>query len=159
MQIQVTLLGPVEVQTSATTVRLTGQRARLVAALALIGRPSVGPAALIEWMWDDPPPTARQQLHKLVAGVRVLVPGMVVTESAGYRLAERVSTDIAEFRRLAAGDDVASWTAALALWRGRLWPTSTASARPRRPRPGRTVGSRWWNVLPPIASRTEPQVR
>lgn len=119
VRIQVLVLGPVEVRTSVATARLTGQRARLLAALVLAGAAGLSQARLTDWLWDDPPSTARQQVHKLVAALRRIDPELIVTTDTGYRLnGERVSCDTTEFLRLAAGKDAASLAAALQLWRG-----------------------------------------
>lgn len=112
------VLGPVEVQTDAGTLRLVGQRARLLAALVVADR-SVGYARLTDWLWDEPPPTARQQVHKLVAALRQIDHGLIRSDRPGYRLDDdRVRCDTTEFRRLAALGDTVSLTAALSLWRG-----------------------------------------
>jgi DNA-binding SARP family transcriptional activator len=116
---QVLVLGPIEVRTAVGTARLTGQRARLLAALVLAGTTGLSLSRLIDWLWDDPPPTARQQVHKLAAALRQIDPELIVTAGAGYRLnAERVWCDTTEFQRLAATSEPASLTAALRLWRG-----------------------------------------
>lgn len=113
------VLGPVEVRTAVATVRLAGQRARLLAALVLSGPAGLGHARLADWLWDDPPPTARQQVHKLVAALRRIDPALIVTAGAGYRLdREHVWCDTTEFHRLACASDSASLTSALQLWRG-----------------------------------------
>lgn len=116
---QVLVLGPVEVRTAVGTTRLTGQRARLLAALVLAGASGLSLPRLIAWLWDDPPSTARQQVHKLAAALRRIDPELIVTAGAGYRLnAERVWCDTTEFQRLAVAADPASLTTALQLWRG-----------------------------------------
>ncbi|KRF46820.1 hypothetical protein ASG96_01990 [Terrabacter sp. Soil810] len=113
---------------------LGGGRERLVLALLLVGADRLVPTEqLIDSLWNEPPPTARQQLQNLIARLRRRLvahdPGLVTTRPFGYELRmTRHSLDLAEFRSLctqaraqrAAGDDDTARTASRAvdLWRG-----------------------------------------
>jgi len=132
------LLGPVEVRLDGRSLALGRARERLVLATLLVRAGRMVPAdRLIALLWPetvDPPPTARQQLHNAVAGLRRRLQAhdadLIVTRPLGYEL--RLGThelDLADFRRLsshgqeaiASGDHAVAIDAlsrALALWRG-----------------------------------------
>ena len=115
--------------------RLGSARERFVLATLLVGADRLVPAErLIDGLWDEPPPTARQQLQNLIAGLRRRLAGhdrgLVTTRPFGYELRMGDHTlDLAEFRREVAearaleGSDqpaivVRHLERALALWRG-----------------------------------------
>lgn len=116
-------------------VRLGGARERFVLAMLLLGADRLVPAErLIDGLWDEPPPTARQQLQNLIAGLRRRLarhdPQLVVTRPFGYEL--RLGPhrlDLREFRhhvaearaldlRVDAPGIVSHLEAGIALWRG-----------------------------------------
>lgn len=117
-------------------VRLGGARERFVLAMLLLGADRLVPAErLIDGLWDEPPPTARQQLQNLIAGLRRRLarhdPQLVLTRPFGYEL--RLGShrlDLSEFRhhvaeargldlRLDASRVVDHLEAGIALWHGR----------------------------------------
>src|ERR1700742_1714394 len=85
-----------------------GRAAVLLAALALsAGRP-VGSARLAELIWDDDdrPERSRARLQTVVARLRGLLPGTVVTAGDGYLLdVEPAQTDLGRFRQLVRAAD------------------------------------------------------
>ncbi|MEO7753247.1 MAG: BTAD domain-containing putative transcriptional regulator [Terracoccus sp.] len=129
------LLGPVEVEASGTTLPLGSARQRLVLALLLLATDRLTSADhLIGTIWDSPPPTARQQLQNIIAGLRrrlgAVDPQLIVTRPFGYelRLGEH-TLDVSQFRQrsreateLQADADLGparhALEAALDLWRG-----------------------------------------
>ena len=132
---QFRVLGPVEaLDDDGAPIRLGSGRERLVLALLLVGADRLVPTEqLIDSLWNDPPPTARQQLQNLIAGLRRRLaahdPALVTTRPFGYELRmTRHRLDLADFRSLctqaraqrAAGDEDTARTAARAveLWRG-----------------------------------------
>lgn len=75
---------------------------------------------MIATLWDgEPPPTAKHQIHKLIAALRRRIPGAIETNGRGYRirLVDAV-LDATTFNELAAVPTIANLTAALELWRG-----------------------------------------
>jgi DNA-binding SARP family transcriptional activator len=126
------LLGPVEVWRGEQQVVLGGWRQRSVlAVLALRAGRAATVADLVGAVWGEQPPlTARQQVHSAISGLRRALGGMILTDQAGYKL--DVSTeqvDVFQFRRLftraqeAAADrklDLAidQLNEALGLWKG-----------------------------------------
>jgi DNA-binding SARP family transcriptional activator len=126
------VLGPFEVRDGDTVVKVANGRERLVLAVLLLntGGP-VSPENLIDALWDEPPPTAKAQLHNLVSQLRRrLRPDVIVSGPAGYAVDVLAhALDLHEFRALAArglravteGDHpraVAVLDEALSLWRG-----------------------------------------
>ena len=70
---------------------LGGPQHRSLVARLLVARGRTVPLDdIIGALWDgEPPPTARQQVHKLVSAVRRRLPGLVETvEGVGYQWAE-----------------------------------------------------------------------
>ena len=117
------ILGPLEVRREGQRVALGGRQVeKLLAGLLLASGRVLSIDELVEVLWDgDPPATARQQIHKAVAALRQKVPGVVVTDGPGYRLAlsgAAATLDATEFERLADDATIPSLTAALRLWRG-----------------------------------------
>jgi YVTN family beta-propeller protein len=131
------LLGPFEVREDDRQIPVTGRRQKVLLALLLL-RPGevVARDRLIEELWrGNPPPTAENALHGLVAQVRKLLEfsdrPMLITRAPGYALeVDPKAIDIHQFESivdqghvsLAEGrNEVAAelLREALALWRGR----------------------------------------
>jgi DNA-binding SARP family transcriptional activator/flavin reductase (DIM6/NTAB) family NADH-FMN oxidoreductase RutF len=131
--IEYRLLGPLEARDEDGPVQLGGAKPRALLALLLLdaGR-TVSSARLIDELWgEDAPPSARKMVQINVSHLRkVLPPGVLRTDAAGYRLQIDSDTlDLGRFERLAgegraalaAGDHAvaaARLAQALALWRG-----------------------------------------
>ncbi|WP_415948370.1 BTAD domain-containing putative transcriptional regulator [Streptomyces sp. KLOTTS4A1] len=113
------ILGPLEVTVDGRPVAIrAAQSAKLLAALLLERGHVVSVGSLTEVLWDgEPPATARQQIHKTVARLRRLIPDVIDTDAAGYRIGE-VQLDARKFAELAGEPSIEGLTAALALWRG-----------------------------------------
>ncbi|MDX8031543.1 BTAD domain-containing putative transcriptional regulator [Lentzea sp. BCCO 10_0856] len=119
-QLNVRLLGPLEVTGPGGVLRLAGTRQRSLLALLALRAPSVLPATrLIDALWGtEPPPTALRTLHSHIARVRsalaaIGLTDVLVTTSAGYALRIDPShVDVTRFER------APSPRAALTLWRG-----------------------------------------
>ncbi|HKS48446.1 MAG TPA: BTAD domain-containing putative transcriptional regulator [Amycolatopsis sp.] len=129
------LLGALKVQRDGNRVDLGGLRQqRLLAMLLLDANRVVSANRLIDAMWDDEPPvTARRQLHNAVAAIRrsfAAAKSIVVNDGPGYRiqveaqdidarrfttLVSRASVTAAERRTAAA---VELLEEALSLWEG-----------------------------------------
>ena len=130
------VLGPVEARLANQPVPLAGARQRrLLAALLLSPGAPIPLIAIEEQLWDDPPPTSRQQVHNAIAALRRALsvePGAMVitTTDAGYRAVFRPEDlDLTAFRarveqaRAAEVEDRLDDAAdhlrdALSLWRG-----------------------------------------
>jgi DNA-binding SARP family transcriptional activator/tetratricopeptide (TPR) repeat protein len=115
------LLGPVQVFDGPRRVALGGaQAAKALVALVLADGRVVPAPALVEVLWDgEPPASAGHQVHKLIAGLRRRLPGLIETDGPGYRARLDGSTlDVARFGDLAGARTVGSLQAALELWRG-----------------------------------------
>lgn len=130
------MLGPVQVLTDGgDQVPLGSGRERLVLAMLVLGADRLVPTErLIDVLWTEPPPTAKQQLQNLIAGLRRRLAihdrDLVATRPFGYQLRMgRHQLDIVEFRRLVAdargraeADDpdgaADTLDRALGLWRG-----------------------------------------
>lgn len=122
-RVEFRMLGPLEVRREGQRVALGGRQVeKLLAGLLLASGRVVSVDELVETLWDgEPPVTARQQIHKSVAALRRKVPGVVITDGPGYRLAltgAGATLDAAQFDRLANDATIPSLTAALGLWRG-----------------------------------------
>jgi DNA-binding SARP family transcriptional activator/tetratricopeptide (TPR) repeat protein len=115
------VLGPLQVWHDGQRVSLGGsQPEKALAALLLAGDQVVPLDAMIAALWDgEPPPTAKHQVHKLIAGLRRRIPGSIETDGRGYkiRLIE-AALDAATFTELASVPSIPNLTAALQLWRG-----------------------------------------
>jgi DNA-binding SARP family transcriptional activator len=132
------LLGPVEVRQDGQHRPVGGGRERLVLALLLLGagRPTSA-SRLIDALWDEPPQSAKAQLHNMISRLRRSVDAgrddLIVTSTTGYELRLgsdfQDSLDLFTFRELvadgtrarAAGDGgraVELLGRALSLWRG-----------------------------------------
>lgn len=119
-QLDVRLLGPLEVTGPGGVLRLAGTRQRSLLALLALRAPSVLPATrLIDALWGtEPPLTALRTLHSHIARVRsalaaIGLPDVLVTTTAGYALRiDPAHVDVTRFER------ASSPRAALTLWRG-----------------------------------------
>ncbi|MCR6485768.1 tetratricopeptide repeat protein [Amycolatopsis sp. OK19-0408] len=130
------VLGPVQVEGHGGVRALRGARQRrLLAALLLDVNAVVPTEQLIDQLWDDPPDTARQQVHNAVAALRRWLgdggaESTIVTDDIGYRIVVRpeqfdlacfldaVSAARAAEEAGRTADAVASLGAALGHWRG-----------------------------------------
>ncbi|MEU5947300.1 BTAD domain-containing putative transcriptional regulator [Micromonospora sp. NPDC047465] len=127
------VLGPIEVLREGRPVRLAGARQRTVLATLLLAGGRVVPVArMVRLLWgESPPPTARTQVRKQVAGLRaVLGADRVRSGPDGYAVRlEPGELDLDRFheqvRRARAARDAgrgveaaAALRAATALWRG-----------------------------------------
>jgi predicted ATPase/DNA-binding SARP family transcriptional activator len=133
-QIDVRLLGPLEVEISGVRVDFEGAKQRqLFAALAMRAPEAVPVDALVEALWGrDPPDGAMQALQKQISRLRRRLgePLPVRHRAAGYALevdppaidSRRFEDLLARARRALERDDLdragADLRAALALWRG-----------------------------------------
>jgi DNA-binding SARP family transcriptional activator len=130
--VRIGILGPLEVRVGfGEPVALVGPRLRaLVIRLALDPDRVVLASQLIDAVWGTAPPAqAANALQSLVSRLRRLVPGMVSSHPAGYRLAlEPEAVDADRFETLAAAgreelrrdprQAATTLREALALWRG-----------------------------------------
>ncbi|MFP3991527.1 BTAD domain-containing putative transcriptional regulator [Streptomyces sp. E11-3] len=85
------VLGPVEVSESGMPVRLRGmRRRRLLALLLLNAHRAVAMDTLVDELWQDPPASARHQVHNAIRDLRAALAasegGGLVTVDVGYRL-------------------------------------------------------------------------
>uniref|UniRef100_A0AAU1LUD1 Winged helix-turn-helix domain-containing protein n=1 Tax=Streptomyces sp. NBC_00148 TaxID=2903626 RepID=A0AAU1LUD1_9ACTN len=85
------VLGPVEVRESGVSVRLSGmRRRRLLALLLLNARHAVSMDFLVDELWQDPPASARHQVHNAIRDLRAALAGPagagLITVDVGYRL-------------------------------------------------------------------------
>lgn len=134
-EVEFRLLGTLEVRVGGRRAPLGGARQeKLLAALLLDPDRVVTTQRLIDVLWDeDPPDTARKQVHNAIASVRrVLGPArdVLVTDGVGYRVdVEPEQVDVHRFRqavevaglRAGRGEPGAAAEAladALGLWRG-----------------------------------------
>ena len=129
--LNVRVLGPLEVVSNGVDVRLGGPKQRTVLALlaADVGKP-VSVDALIDGVWGDEPTTAaRSTLQTYVSNLRAAIGDVIVRDDGGYRLvADPENVDAVEFERAvehASGlvetdpaEAAQLLRAALALWRG-----------------------------------------
>ncbi|MEV6344407.1 BTAD domain-containing putative transcriptional regulator [Actinoplanes sp. NPDC051851] len=116
------ILGPIEVEVGGRPVAVTAGRDRIVLVMLLLnpGR-VVGASALIEAMWEvDPPATARGQLQTCVSRLRrVLPPGAILSDPAGYRMNPAPDElDALAFGELTGAGGRTAYRKALDLWRG-----------------------------------------
>ena len=123
MNMDVHLLGPVEVVSDETSVALGGPKQRaLLAMLALEAGSTVSVERLIDGLWgDDPPATAAKLVQLYVSHLRKAMAGCaddgaIATRGGGYELrVGRHRVDAARFERLLAQGAARE---ALSLWRG-----------------------------------------
>ncbi|WP_327176678.1 winged helix-turn-helix domain-containing protein [Streptomyces sp. NBC_01335] len=100
------VLGPVEVRESGVPVRLRGmRRRRLLALLLLNARYAVSMDALVDELWQDPPASARHQVHNAIRDLRAALAGSegagLITVDVGYRL--DVAADAVDAHRFTDG--------------------------------------------------------
>lgn len=129
------MLGPVVAADDGRPVAVGSGRHRFVLATMLMGAGRLTTTdRLVDALWDDPPATARPQLHNLISGLRRKLAaagdGLIVTRATGYELhLEGHTFDLVTFRELVArgrkagasgGHERAAalFADALALWRG-----------------------------------------
>src|SRR5262249_36192189 len=129
--VNVRVLGPVEVRSNGVDIRLGGPKQRTVFALlaAEVGKP-VSVETLIDGVWrDEPTAGARSTLQTYVSNLRAALGDVIVRSDGGYRLVtEPESVDAVEFERAvgqaselvetAPAEAAQRLRAALALWRG-----------------------------------------
>src|ERR1700752_761908 len=101
--LRIGVLGPL--QGTRDGAAITGPRGRvgvLLAVLAMSPGHRVGGGRLAELIWDDDQPErARARLHTVVARLRGLLPGVVVTAGDGYLLdIAPAQVDLWRFRHL-----------------------------------------------------------
>lgn len=128
----VRLLGTVEAWRGQRELRLGGRRQRSVLAVLALRVGRVVPLTdLIDAVWgDQPPATARQQMHSAVSALRRTLGGVIHTSPAGYELRlPPEDVDVFAFEALAGqarqcaarGDPAGAvdlWNQALGLWSG-----------------------------------------
>ncbi|MCE6995291.1 tetratricopeptide repeat protein [Saccharothrix sp. S26] len=130
------ILGPLEVRSSGSPVRVGGPRQQRLLALLLLAVNRVLPVErLVGELWDVPPQSARQQVHNAVAGLRRTLSAHTTDVrirwlEVGYRLdASTESIDVNQFLSLLRearqakdrgepAEAVAVLRAALDIWRG-----------------------------------------
>jgi DNA-binding SARP family transcriptional activator len=129
--VELGVLGPLQVRRDGTPVMIPGGKPRaILTMLGLHGGSVVSADALVELLWgDDPPRTAAKALQTHISSLRrALGDGFVLTQGAGWTLAES-ELDASRYKSAArlgreaaaAGDTsqaVARFEEALALWRG-----------------------------------------
>src|SRR5690348_4961408 len=65
------VLGPVEVRDRGRPLAIGGERERLVLAVLLLNANRMtGAGQLVDALWENPPPTAKAQLHNLISSLR-----------------------------------------------------------------------------------------
>ncbi len=130
-ELNVHVLGPLEVLSNGVDVRLGGPKQRTVLALLVagVGKP-VSVEALIDGVWGDEPTTgARSTLQTYVSNLRAAIGDVIVRDDGGYRLvADPENVDAVEFERAVEHATALVETdpaeaahrlrATLALWRG-----------------------------------------
>ncbi|MFD0205634.1 MULTISPECIES: AfsR/SARP family transcriptional regulator [Saccharothrix] len=130
------ILGPLEVRSDGSPVRIGGARQQRLLALLLLTVNRVVPVErLVDELWSSPPQSARQQIHNAIAGLRRTLAEHTADvhirwTEAGYRLdAPEASIDVNQFLRLldearhaeAQGrltEAVAALRTGLEIWRG-----------------------------------------
>ncbi|WP_305125004.1 BTAD domain-containing putative transcriptional regulator [Streptomyces sp. ODS05-4] len=129
------VLGSLEVRRSGEPVRIRGMRQHRLLALLLLHRGAVVTVnRLVDELWDDPPASARPQVHNAVRDLRrtlAAADGVSLdTTDAGYRLvAPADAVDAGRFTRQAhaaraaaregrTGDAIGLLQAGVDLWRG-----------------------------------------
>ena len=143
------ILGCLEVRRSRETIQIRGHRQRKLLALLLLNANHVVPIdALVDELWEDPPQTARPQVHNAVRDLRRDLSNAgesrLVTEDLGYRLV--VPDDAVDAHRFTSGiraakaaerdgrveESIRLLQSAVELWRGDAFagiacPTLTAA--------------------------------
>ncbi|MGW7531787.1 BTAD domain-containing putative transcriptional regulator [Amycolatopsis sp. NPDC054798] len=140
------VLGPLEVRLSGQSVGIPGARQQKLLALLLLAANRLVPVErLVEELWDEPPQSARQQIHNAIGSLRrqlTTSPPDVRLESdgSGYRLAIPISSlDMHQFNshlQLARQAELKGrpreaielFQASLELWRGSAFSGLHANA-------------------------------
>ncbi|WP_146231763.1 AfsR/SARP family transcriptional regulator [Lentzea atacamensis] len=124
------ILGPIQARDSGVRLELGGVRGQKVLAALLLAPNRVVPLTqLVDVVWDgEPPSTGKHQIQKSVGDLRSAlgVPGLIVTDGPGYRIALGSATlDVLTFERHVAtaqtvepAEAVRLLRTALSLWRG-----------------------------------------
>jgi DNA-binding SARP family transcriptional activator/class 3 adenylate cyclase/WD40 repeat protein len=134
-QVQLRVLGSFEVLVGGHVANLGGARQRLVLAGLVASRNAVvSHDRLVDIVWgDEPPDTALTTVQKYVHRLRAALGDRIVTRSPGYLLrVDDGEYDVARFESLLLdatrlttagelGEAMASFDAALGLWRGPAW--------------------------------------
>src|SRR6201987_4003919 len=129
--VELGVLGPLQVRQDGAPVTIPGAKPRaILTMLGLHGGSVVSAETLVELLWgEDPPRTAAKALQTHISSLRrALGDGFVLTQGAGWTLAES-EVDASRYKSAArmgraaaaAGDTrqaVARFEEALALWRG-----------------------------------------
>ncbi len=129
--VEIRVLGPLEVASAGAEIQLGGRKQRTVLALlaAEVGKP-VTVDALIDGVWgEEATPGARSTLQTYVSNLRAVIGDIIVRADGSYRLAtDPRHMDAVQFEQAVAGaaglleTDAAEASqrlrAALALWRG-----------------------------------------
>jgi WD40 repeat protein/DNA-binding SARP family transcriptional activator len=132
--VEIRVLGPLEVRSNGVSVRLGGRKQRTVLALlaAEVGK-RVSVDELIDGVWGDEPTTAaRSTLQTYVSNLRTAIGDVIVRDDGGYRLAaEPAQIDAIDFEEEVAraaqlvetdpAEASQRLRAALALWRGHAY--------------------------------------
>lgn len=133
VDIEIRILGPLEVRHGEEPLSLPGGRAQaLLALLAIRADTVVSTDRLIDQLWgESPPPTARTKLHGLVSALRKRLAAsgeseLIKTHPPGYALAvDTLAVDAHRFRRMveqarqsAPAEKAETLRLALDLWRG-----------------------------------------
>ncbi|MGW4384816.1 AfsR/SARP family transcriptional regulator [Kitasatospora sp. NPDC004531] len=135
MELDVRLLGPLEVEAGGELLAIGGLRSRrLLATLLLNANTMVPTDRLIDVMWEVAPRSARQQIHNTVGALRRIVAQVpeldIVTSQVGYRIdLDENLIDLVRHRSavgraneaVASGDTTTAISllmSARALWRG-----------------------------------------
>ncbi|MFI1162590.1 AfsR/SARP family transcriptional regulator [Streptomyces sp. NPDC020801] len=96
------VLGSLETRESGQLIRVRGMRQQKLLALLLLNANRVVPVdVLVDELWEDPPPSARPQVHNAIRDLRRILSGAdgtsLVTMDVGYRL--MVPDDAVDARR------------------------------------------------------------
>ena len=132
--VEIRVLGPLEVLSNGVDVRLGGRKQRTVLALlaAEVGN-AVSVDALIDGVWGEEPTTgARSTLQTYISNLRAAIGDVIVRDDGGYRLtADPEHVDAIQFERAVAraaelvetdpAEASQRLRAALALWRGHAY--------------------------------------
>ncbi|HEY2938874.1 MAG TPA: BTAD domain-containing putative transcriptional regulator, partial [Gaiellaceae bacterium] len=132
--VEIHVLGPLEVRSNGVEVRLGGRKQRTVLALLAteVGK-RVSVEALIDGVWgDEPTAAARSTLQTYVSNLRAAIGDVIVRDDGGYRLAaDPAQVDAVEFEQTVArvaelvetdpAEASQRLRAALALWRGHAY--------------------------------------
>ncbi|MFF1447819.1 BTAD domain-containing putative transcriptional regulator [Streptomyces sp. NPDC058274] len=129
------VLGSLETRESGELIRVRGMRQQRLLALLLLNANRVVPVdALVDELWEDPPPSARPQVHNAIRDLRRILSAAdecsLVTVDVGYRLV--VPEDAVDAHRFAArvraaktaeregrsAEAIGLLQSALDLWRG-----------------------------------------